>query len=420
MGKGGYKGAYSKSYSSGDGQGDKGGGKGWDQGYASQEGSGWKGKHGKGNAWPQEDWTGPTEGTPDQERTGRIQTNYQLPKALLRASANTDGGCLVKQQKDRRPDNEILDVASLEKMMDTNSTHLVRRPGTGWSESMASLRHGIEMLKQFLADKDKDVGKELKFEKLVRMLGDPEVESAIAYIDSSCTTDPEKKDLISAIKKFTDFVSTDDNAAELAHAGQQLAIVGGRLYLAGIHLLQLIVAVTQPEVISKKMPKHLSEEKHVKKWQAKPKDKDAMTKALAALLLEALEKRKAYGDSSQNTASSVLGMTRKKKRKSSSSSSQAKASSASSESVKPKKKNKKTTKDKKKKQKTSSTSSTAEDKKKKEKKSKKGKKADGDKRIEKKEESQKDDDTVEKEDDLKAAKVGENDTPAAETEKKDD
>jgi len=65
MGKGGYKGAYSKSYSSGDGRGDKGGGKGWDQGYASQEGSGWKGKHGKGNAWVQEDWTAPAEGTPD-------------------------------------------------------------------------------------------------------------------------------------------------------------------------------------------------------------------------------------------------------------------------------------------------------------------------------------------------------------------
>ena len=151
MGKGGYKGgAYSKSYGGGGGGGDGKDGKGWNQGYASLGGSGWKGKHTKGDEWAHGEWATPSEGVAAEERTGRIQTNYQLPKALLRASANTDGGCLVKQQKDQRPDNEILDVASLEKMMDASSTHLVRRPGVGWSESMASLRHGVEMLKQFL------------------------------------------------------------------------------------------------------------------------------------------------------------------------------------------------------------------------------------------------------------------------------
>ena len=203
---------------------------------------------------------------------------------------------------------------------------------------MASLRYGVEVLKQFFETQ----GKELKFEELVTMPGDPEVESAIACIDSSSTVGPDKKE-------------------ELAHAGQQLASVGGRLYLVGIHLLQLIVAVTQPESISKKMPKNISEEKHVKKWLAKPKDKDVMAKALAALLLEALEKRKAWGDATKNTASSVLGMKTKKKRKSSSSSSPAKASSASSESTKTKKRNKKAAKDKKKKRATSSSTTTEDD-----------------------------------------------------------
>jgi hypothetical protein len=304
----------------------------------------------------------------------------------------------VKQQKDKRPDNEILDVASLEKMMDASSTHLVRRPGVGWSESMASLRHGVEMLKQFL----KTQGNELKFEELVTMLGDPEVESAIAYIDSSSTVDPDKKVLITAIKKFADLVTTDDNAEELAHAGQQLAIVGGRLYLAGIHLLQLIVAVTQPESISKKMPKNISEEKHVKKWLAKPKDKDVMAKALAALLLEALEKRKAWGDATKNTASSVLGMKSKKRRKSSSSSSPGKASSASSESVQSLlsesvvifRNKKAAAKDTKKKRKASSASSTTEEKEKK--KTTKGKKDTRDKKAKETKENPKGEDTKEK------------------------
>ena len=101
---------------------------GWSESWpAMGKGKGKKGgKKGKGKnqSYPEEDTWGQSSLT---EHTGRIRS--QLPRKLLKASADTDGSALVKATK--MADDAFLSQKNLKRVLSTENTHLLRRPGRG-------------------------------------------------------------------------------------------------------------------------------------------------------------------------------------------------------------------------------------------------------------------------------------------------
>ena len=118
---------------------------GWSETWpAMGKGKGKKGgKKGKGKnqSYPEEDTWGQSSLT---EHTGRIRSQYQLPRKLLKASADTDGSALVKATK--MADDAFLSQKNLKRVLSTENTHLLRRPGVGLSEAAGSLQAGAATL----------------------------------------------------------------------------------------------------------------------------------------------------------------------------------------------------------------------------------------------------------------------------------
>ena len=154
-------------WSGGDGfkGGKKGGG--WASGgggYGKAKGGKWgglggaggaEGGWGEGGAW-QEEWGAAVEGGGDAppERTLRIWPRYQLPKAILRPSADRDGSAFSKEVGRRISDQKYLSEENLRQITTSDSSHLLRRPGVGLSECVASWSAGLDVLRQMCSDSD--------------------------------------------------------------------------------------------------------------------------------------------------------------------------------------------------------------------------------------------------------------------------
>ena len=150
QGYGGNKGKYSGGgWESGKGawkgKGGKGSGNGW--GSPQWQGKGWEPE---GKAWDQWDdgaqdggWGGERS-----EKTTRIWSRYQVPKKILRNTADVDGSAFWKETKTKTSDQTYLAPKSMRLLMTSDSTHLIRRPGVGISEVVGTIKAGVEVMRQ--------------------------------------------------------------------------------------------------------------------------------------------------------------------------------------------------------------------------------------------------------------------------------
>ena len=142
------------------------------------------GKKGKGKyqGQPEEDTWGQSSVA---EHTGRIRSQCQIPH-----NADTDGSALVKATK--MADDAFSSQRSLKRMLSTENTRLLRRPGVGLSEAAGSLQAGAATLAAV---------SELDLSALEQVLNKKEVKEALAMLN---TTDPsvtgrEAVDIASAL-----------------------------------------------------------------------------------------------------------------------------------------------------------------------------------------------------------------------------
>lgn len=287
--------------------GDKDGGKGWDSGKGWGCGGGawgsdkggwehWAGKAGKGKKPPSWDaWEEPAGEGEGIEKTGRIWSRYQLSKKILRASANTDGSCFWKEGHRKISDQKFLAKESLKEAMTAESSHLVRRPGVGLSETMGSVSVGLEVL---------DASKEVDFDGLRKLFKDtgPDLTEAMRFLNKANEMERSKADTEKHLAVVMQFFQ--ENKRELHELATNATVAAGRLYLAGTSLLQLCTAMGNPAWWSERMPSSL-DHKAVQAWRDSPKDKAKMRKALAQLFVQKIEEDAAYGAES-NDAKSVF------------------------------------------------------------------------------------------------------------------
>jgi len=269
-------------------------GKTWGSGgrKAGKKGKGEKGgwqEHGwgrkGGDAW-QEDWAedwANADGEASSERTGRIKTNFQFAKSILRASANKDGSCFVKPPKSQMPDNKFLSRSTLLKSITTENSHLVRRPGTGISEVAGSVKSGAAVLAHMTAHPE-DVG----FPALLKMFREEGVQEAMEALDRSSGDERERKDLQEALKIVKDW--TAKHGDELLDVVAKTTIASSRLYLMSSSLLQLLALSSKPQTWASQIPSGSTEHPSLNAWKEDPKNVDKMSKALAVLCFEKQEK----------------------------------------------------------------------------------------------------------------------------------
>ena len=277
---------------------------GWGQGAGNSKGQSGKGK-GKNNEVADEDETG------QYQNTNRIRTNYQYSKALLRATADKNGSCFVRNPKDKRSDLDMLSTSELEKELDASNTHLIRRPGIGVSETMGTLHHGLRLLEAISED-----GGSFDLAKMKNLL--TPIKDAIEELNLGQTGSiPSADELEVELGKVIDHLQ--EHTGELDELLPKFVMVTSRLYHTGVHLQLFRACLRKIKRWGKKVPEATSESKSFKKWLKEPGDAQKMRKAICEMLIEAKEKRDAYENSGNLDPKTLL--SKKTKRKPSSSSS---------------------------------------------------------------------------------------------------
>lgn len=180
-----------------------------------------KGK-GKNQSYPEEDTWGQSSLT---EHTGRIRSQYQLPHKLLKASADTDGSALVKATK--MADDAFLSQKNLKRVLSTENTHLLQRPGVGLSEAAGSLQAGAATLAAM---------PDLDLQLLETVLNKAEVKEALAMVNTTDPTVTERRasDIGSALELLRKELCKNEGLEEQAI---KCTIFASRTYLLGTHLL---------------------------------------------------------------------------------------------------------------------------------------------------------------------------------------
>ncbi|CAK0883131.1 unnamed protein product [Prorocentrum cordatum] len=191
---------------------------GWAEGARGQgKGSGctWGKSKGKGKGCKskfQDDGDMLEQNTADQ--TGRIWRRYQLPRALPRASVDPESGpCFVAEnKKQRKSDMKMLDDENLLKLLTPSNAHLLRRVGTGLSETAGNI------------------------EALIK---------ALATINSFGKAKFTAEDYSKAFDTVATFIKENEEALEKGSIAGM--VMHGRGYLGACALRQLIVCVKHPE-----------------------------------------------------------------------------------------------------------------------------------------------------------------------------
>ena len=203
-----------------------GGERGWSETWpAMGKGKGKKGgKKGKGKnqSYPEEDTWGQSSLT---EHRGRIRSQYQLPHKLLKASADTEGSALVKATK--MADDAFLSQKNLKRVLSTENTHLLRRPGVGLCEAAGSLQAGAATLAAM---------PDLDLQLLETVLNKAEVKEALAMVNTTDPTVTERRasDIGSALELLRKELCKNEGLEEQAI---KCTIFASRTYLLGTHLL---------------------------------------------------------------------------------------------------------------------------------------------------------------------------------------
>ena len=262
---------------------------GWNKGGGSNAGT-WGSGKGKGHHDQWSSWKGGYQDGADEadyegektnvqeQMTTRIVGRYQFSKSLLRTSADKDGSSFYKdRKKDKRTDAEILSESALQKDLTAGNAHMVRRPGIGISEAMASTRAGVDIMKVMLNNWDT-----LQPEKIVDIFTDDEVSAALQALDFSADVDRDVDNTAEALQTMMDFIA--ENADMLLEKLPQLAIIGSRMYLCSVHFLMFMTCVRKPKKWAAKIPDNLSDAKSFKKWLNAKGDKEKMVQALAGLM----------------------------------------------------------------------------------------------------------------------------------------
>ena len=258
----------------------------WPQHGNDAWGKGKGGKQSKGKMYEDED-AGEGEGGAG-ERTTRIWSRFQIAKAILRASVDERGSCFVKDKETKRmKDDTFLSKDNFTKMVNAETSHLVRRPGVGISEASASIRALFDVLANMpiasitqlhsISSETQEINEALtKLSNLTETLGADE------YAD--------------AFLKLQEFVINNSEKIELATI--QGMIATGRQYLGFTALRQLLCLLKKPKFWAESIPESLSTNRVFKKWKQDPKNKENMAKAMAALILEKKQKNEEHEDNS--------------------------------------------------------------------------------------------------------------------------
>ena len=289
----------------------KGKGKGfWGKGF-----KGYKGKKADADWWGEEG-AAADEHQSGSQQTGRIWRRYQLPNAILRSSVDPESGsCFISEDaKKRKPDSKFLDHANFRQLMKASNTHLLRRAGTGLSETAGNIE---ALVKTF------DFPGSEAFQGLLQAFGEggEELEASLAVLNSYGKEKSDAGEYKEAVEKVFDFLRENHDALEAgAMAGMA---VHGRAYLGCASLRQLLVCAQEPEWWAESMPESWAETKEVKHWMKKPKSKERMYAALGRLMAQKAEADEEYRNKGKDDLDTIMrgGQKKRKQRDSSESSS---------------------------------------------------------------------------------------------------
>ena len=321
---------------------------GFSTGSAPWGGNKWNIGKGKGKKFGANMWDeNPDEGDWDEAKGGnstntkRILSRYQFAKKVLRASVQKDNSAFWKESTQKMTDQKFLERENLKQVLDADSSHLVRRPGTGISECAASVTAGLEILQKI-----KDDPEEVGFNELLEIFdrGGDGVARSMLFLNKKSSDNERSKEAISdSMQTFFKFIQENKN--ELHDLGANCAIAASRLYLASMSLLQMTTAISSRTWWAGRVPQDISKNKAVEKWRNAPENMDKTVKAMATLFMEKIKEDAAWGGEG-NAASNVFKRRREKSPSEASGSSRSASSDSSEEERAKKSKDKKGKKDK--------------------------------------------------------------------------
>ena len=237
-------------------------------------------------------------------RPTRIKNRFQVAASLLRGACGEDGTAFSRSpQFKKKNDFQMLEPAAVRSHMDWGSAHLCRRPGIGMSEAAGSL--------QVLGDLLTDGFPKLDLDDLTEFLADEELTSALAEINVQNDRSVGRSTGELAESVHTMLRKLVKGGSQAREAAARACVFGSRLYVGSLQFLQMHALATAPAEWKEWVHPDLANAKAVKKWIERPKDREAMSLALATLMTEARKKSAEYEEGSKNKASDLFGKKRK-------------------------------------------------------------------------------------------------------------
>ena len=154
-------------------------------------------------------------------------------------------------------DDVYLEHDNFQKLINAESSHLIRRPGVGVSELAGSLTALVEMLSLL---------QEAKFDALLDLFRpmDSDVMKAIDNLNTLKRKNLGKKDFADAFSTLYKF--TDENFDELEECATFGLIAASRLYTGCCALRQFLCVSKKPRWWVEQIPDAASDHKSLTKW----------------------------------------------------------------------------------------------------------------------------------------------------------
>ena len=236
--------------------------------------------------------------------------------------------------------SEKLAVSSILASRNPKNTELLARPGMAMVFATAAIDHGIRELKK--QQKDSTLQEVLKF-------FDDKAGKKFLHAVKSLNVGPDGTASKHAVKKavasYVQFLGKEND--DFHEALVELVALSGRLYLAGMYLLEHRSFITRPKVWAKKWARAESSPDAIHKWLKRPDKEEHLIGGIYSLLQDKLctkkgkeKKRSKKKSSSSETADSngVASPSRSPSKASSQASRAKSSSSARSSSPEPSKK----------------------------------------------------------------------------------
>ena len=269
---------------------------------ASNKGKG-KGKN-KGKSWDAE-WGGEEAEWGDEqvseEKVSRIQAAYQMPKKMLRNSAAEDDSVFVRYEKGdaAKDDLEMLSPDAVYTRMTIENSHIKRRPGTGFSEAVTSMKAFMNAVHSLTESFE-----QLRLAELLDAANEAGLWEIFEALNFVSKDDREVKPVTEHFEKLANFMEKHSDL--IAEVVPKMAMLGSRFYIGGNHILQLHAAFANLKTLAKEIPDKNSEAKAFQKWKEDPKNKSKALKAIAVLCVEAKEQRENQSKKKGNDSRGLL------------------------------------------------------------------------------------------------------------------